>query len=97
MNSFGRNSLLSEEKLIEIASDYVSDQKSIWIERFHLKTDTNFSILIEIIRIEIATNKIRTIHQLDKYLTGKFQQEIKIIFDAKVRCFLNESKRNIYI
>ena len=78
MTSFGKKILLSEEKLIEIASDYVSGQKSIWIERFHLKTDTIFSILIEIIRIEIATNKIHTIGQLEHYLTGKFSKNSRL-------------------
>jgi hypothetical protein len=83
MVQIGRNSVLSEENLIEIATDYIAHHKPIWIQRYELKIDTDFSILLKLVRIEIATNRLCTIRQLEDYLTGKFEQEIKIVFEDK--------------
>lgn len=81
MIRIGRDSLLDEEKLIEIATDYIAHHKPIWIEHYQLKIDTDFSILLELIRVEITTNQLCTIRQLEGYLNGKFEQEIKIVFE----------------
>jgi hypothetical protein len=83
MIRIGRDSVLSEEKLIEIATDYIEHHQPSWIQRYELKIDTDFSILVELIRIEIATNRLCTIRQLEDYLTGKFEQEINIIFGER--------------
>lgn len=37
---------------------------------------------IEYVRTENPLVRIRTIHQLEDYLTGKFEQELKIVFNA---------------
>ena len=83
MVRIGRSSLLSQEELIEIATDYIAHHQPSWIQRYQLKNDADFSILVELVRVEIATNQLRTILQLEDYLTGKFEQEIKIVFEDK--------------
>ncbi len=81
MIRIGKNIELSDRKLIVIATDYVAYRKTFWIQRYKLKIDTDFSFLVDLIRIEIAANELRTVRELKDYLHGKFEQEVKIVFE----------------
>lgn len=81
MIRIGKNIELSDRKLIDIATDYVAYRKTFWIQCYKLKIDTDFSFLVDLIRIEITANKLCTVRELEDYLHGKFELEVKSVFE----------------
>jgi len=80
----GQNISLSEEKLYSLAEEYIQSKTPEYKELYGSIDESSIEILIECTRIEIKTYKIKNIKELQKYLNGKFQNELNKVLNAKV-------------
>ena len=77
MIQIGRNSLLSEQKILEIAADYIAHQKQERAEIQNKADDPKSILHLQNLKEEISKNKIFTIRQLEAFLSQKMEKEFK--------------------